>query len=127
MAELTELVWIVAKFVAIVLALMLAVAYMTYAERKVLGRIQDRHGPTRVGPFGLLQPFADVFKLLLKEVTVPAQSNKFLFGIAPLLAHMPAVAVWAVVPFSDGLVVADINAGLLYVLAMASLGVYGII
>ncbi|RFA30575.1 NADH-quinone oxidoreductase subunit H [Alkalilimnicola ehrlichii] len=127
MAELTELLWIVAKIGAIIGPLIIAVAYMTYAERRILGWIQDRHGCNTVGPFGLLQPFADVFKLLLKEVTVPASANKFLFVVAPMLALMPALAAWAVIPFADGWVLADINAGLLYILAMTSLGVYGII
>jgi NADH-quinone oxidoreductase subunit H len=127
MAELIEVVWIFAKIWAIVLPLILAVAYMTYAERKVIGWMQARRGPNRVGPYGLLQPWADTLKLLLKEVLVPAQSNKFLFLLAPMLALMPALAAWAVIPFSEGLVLADINVGLLYVLAMTSLGVYGII
>ncbi|MEX0731871.1 MAG: NADH-quinone oxidoreductase subunit NuoH [Aquisalimonadaceae bacterium] len=127
MAELTELVWILAKIGAITVPLILSVAYLTYAERKVIGWIQNRNGPNRVGPLGLLQPFADVFKLLFKEVVLPANSSRFLFLIAPMLALMPALAAWAVIPFDDGMVLTDINAGLLYVLAMTSLGVYGVI
>ncbi len=127
MAEFTEFVWIMTKIVAIVGPLILAVAYLTYAERRVIGAIQSRNGPNRVGPLGLFQPFADVFKLLFKEVVLPANANRFLFLIAPLLSLMPALAAWAVMPFSEGLVLSDINAGLLYILAMTSLGVYGVI
>ena len=127
MAELIELVWILTKIGVILGPLILSVAYLTYAERKIIGWIQNRNGPNRVGPMGLLQPFADVFKLLFKEVILPANANRFLFLIAPLLALMPALAAWAVIPFGEGLVLADINAGLLYVLAMTSLGVYGVI
>jgi NADH:ubiquinone oxidoreductase subunit 1 (chain H) len=127
MAEILELIWIVLKIVAIAVPLILAVAYMTYAERKVIGWIQVRRGPNRVGPLGLLQPFADVFKLVLKELLVPAQANKALFIIAPLMVIAPAFAAWAVVPFNAGVVLADINVGLLYILAMTSLGVYGIV
>ena len=127
MAELIELVWILTKIGVILGPLILSVAYLTYAERKIIGWIQNRNGPNRVGPMGLLQPFADVFKLLFKEVILPANANRFLFLIAPLLALMPTLAAWAVIPFGEGLVLADINAGLLYVLAMTSLGVYGVI
>jgi NADH-quinone oxidoreductase subunit H len=129
---LLELAWIVIKIVAIILPLTIGVAYFTYAERRVIGFMQVRMGPNRVGVlgfklWGLAQPFADVFKLLLKEIIVPHNSNKFLFLLAPVLAIAPAFAAWAVVPFSDWLVLADINAGLLYILAMTSLGVYGVI
>jgi len=104
-----------------------SVAYLTLAERKILGFMQVRPGPNRVGYWGLLQPLADGIKLLLKEIIVPARSNKFLFVAAPVLALTPALAAWAVVPFGDGMQVANVNAGLLYILAMTSLGVYGII
>jgi NADH-quinone oxidoreductase subunit H len=121
------LVWALAKIVAIVAPLMLGVAYLTYAERRILGLIQDRIGPNRVGPFGLLQPIADGIKLLMKEIIVPSGSNKFLFAIAPVLSIAPALAAWAVIPFGDELVLANVNASLLYILAMTSLGVYGVI
>ncbi len=124
---LLHFAWLVTKILMIVVPLILAVAYATYAERKVIGYMQVRMGPNRVGPWGLFQPFADVFKLLLKEIILPANANKFLFVLAPVLVIAPAFAAWAVIPFSDYLVLADINAGLLYLLAMTSLGVYGII
>ena len=124
---LLQLIWTVTKILMIVVPLILAVAYFTYAERKVIGYMQVRMGPNRVGPWGLFQPFADVFKLLLKEIILPENANKFLFVLAPVMAIAPAFAAWAVIPFSDFLVLADINAGLLYILAITSLGVYGII
>ncbi len=120
-------VWTLLKIVAIVAPIMGAVAYLTLAERKVIGFMQVRIGPNRVGPYGLLQPLADGIKLLLKEIIIPAGSNKFLFVIAPVLTLMPALAAWAVVPFDVGMAVSEVNAGLLYILAMTSLGVYGII
>ena len=118
---------IVSKITVIVVPIMLSVAYLTLAERKVIGYIQVRIGPNRVGPRGLLQPIADGLKLALKEIIIPSRSNRFLFLAAPLLALAPALAAWAVMPFADGLVLADIDAGLLYVLALSSMGVYGII
>lgn len=120
-------VWTLVKILVIAVPLILCVAYLTYAERKIIGFMQVRIGPNRVGPFGLLQPFADVIKMLFKEIIVPTGANRWLFFIAPMLALGPALAAWAVVPFTDTLVLADINAGLLYVLAMTSVGVYGII
>jgi NADH-quinone oxidoreductase subunit H len=115
------------KITLIILPLMLAVAYTTFAERKVIGYIQVRIGPNRVGPRGWLQPIADAVKLLTKEVIVPTNANRFLFLSAPVLAIMPALAAWAVIPFDDGMALADVNAGLLYLLALTSLGVYGVI
>ncbi len=111
----------------ILLPLLAVVAYYTYAERKVVGFIQMRLGPSRVGPRGLFQPIADVLKLLTKEVVLPAQASRGLFLLAPLAALVPALGAWAVVPFDDGLWLANIDAGLLYVLALTSLGAYGII
>jgi NADH-quinone oxidoreductase subunit H len=131
MAEFWELIreplFIVLKIVAIVAPLMLAVAYLTYAERKIIGYMQVRIGPNRVGPRGWLQPIADAVKLLMKEIIVPGNSNRFLFLIAPMLSLAPALAVWAVIPFTDTLVLADIDASLLYILALTSMGVYGVI
>ena len=115
------------KIVLILVPLILSVAYLTYAERRVIGAMQNRIGPNRVGFAGLLQPFADVFKLLFKEVIVPTNASRFLFLTAPVLTLAPAFAAWAVIPFFDGGTLADVNAGLLYVLAMTSIGVYGVI
>ncbi len=120
-------VYTLLKIIAIVAPLMLGVAYLTLWERKLIGWMQVRIGPNRVGPLGLLQPIADGLKLLLKEITVPAGANKFLFVLAPVMAIMPALAAWAVVPFAPGLVIANIDAGLLYVMAITSITVYGII
>jgi NADH-quinone oxidoreductase subunit H len=118
---------IVAKIVAIVVPLMLTVAYYTLAERKVIGFMQVRIGPNRVGPRGLLQPIADALKLMFKEIILPTNANRFLFVGAPLLSIAPALAAWAVIPFNETWVLADIDASLLYILALTSFGVYGVI
>ena len=125
--DLPEVVVILAKIFAIVLPLMGAVAYLTFAERKIIGYIQVRIGPNRVGPRGWLQPIADAVKLLVKEIILPTGANKFLFLAAPILAIAPALAAWAVIPFDAGVVLSNIDAGLLYILAMTSIGVYGVI
>ena len=127
MDTLLEIAWTLTKITAIVGPLMLAVAYLTFAERKIIGYMQVRIGPNRVGPRGWLQPIADALKLLMKEVIIPTHSNRFLFVIAPVLSIAPALAAWAVIPFSDTMVLANINAGLLYILALSSVGVYGVI
>ena len=124
---LSATLYSLAFIVAIVGPLLLAVAYLTLWERKVIGWIQIRIGPNRVGPWGLLQPIADGVKLLMKEIILPSNANKGLFILAPVLMIMPALAAWAVIPFSPTLVLADINAGLLYILALSSMGVYGVI
>jgi NADH-quinone oxidoreductase subunit H len=123
--ELTS--WTLIKIIAIVLPLMIAIAYLTLAERKVIGFMQVRIGPNRVGYFGLLQPIADGVKLLFKEIIVPTASSKTLFLIGPILAIAPAFAAWAVIPFDGTKVLANIDAGLLYILAMTSVAVYGVI
>jgi len=115
------------KIIVIVVPLLLAVAYLTFAERKVIGYMQVRIGPNRVGPRGWLQPIADALKLLMKEIVIPTNSNRFLFLIAPTISIAPALAAWAVLPFTDTLVLANIDASLLYILALTSMGVYGVI
>ena len=125
--ELRTVVIITLQVMAIAVPLILTVAYLTYAERKIIGFMQNRIGPNRVGYKGLLQPFADMIKLMVKEIVIPNGASKFLFIIAPLLAIIPALATWAVIPVSPEFVLSDINAGVLYVLALTSMGVYGVI
>ena len=119
--------WILIKILIIVIPLMLCVAYLTYAERKIIGYMQLRIGPNRVGPRGWLQPIADALKLMMKEIIIPAKSNNYLFVIAPTLVIAPALAAWAVVPFGEEMVLANVDASLLYILALTSVGVYGVI
>ncbi len=118
---------IVLYIIAIVVPLLLAIAYLTYAERKVIAAMQMRKGPNVVGPFGLLQPIADGLKLLLKETIIPAGANRVVFVLAPMITFILALVAWAVIPFGPGVVLADINVGILYLFAISSLGVYGII
>jgi|TARA_B110000263_G_scaffold238559_1_gene239875 NADH-quinone oxidoreductase subunit H len=115
------------KIIIVLIGLILTVVFLVYFERKVIGYMHSRIGPNRVGPFGLLQTIADTLKLLLKEIIIPAKSDKFLFLLAPVLLLIPALAAWAVVPLNPHFIIADIDAGLLYLLALTSFGVYGII
>ena len=132
-ADLQAVIIVTLQIVAVMMTVIIAVAFLTLAERKVIGYMQLRLGPNRVTFFnlkllrGVAQPFADVVKLLLKEIIVPAASSRLLFLLAPLMVLIPALAAWAVMPFSPEFVLADVNAGLLYVLALTSLGVYGVI
>ena len=119
--------WIVIKVFAIVIPILLSVAYLTYAERKVIGAIQQRRGPNVVGPFGLLQPIADAIKLFLKETIIPTKSNRGVFIAAPCITFILAIVAWAVIPFGEQMVLANINVGILYLFAISSLGVYGIL
>ncbi len=125
--EIHPLIWTFVFVAIVTVSITLLVAGVVYAERRIIGFMQSRMGPNRVGPWGILQSFADVFKLLTKEIIVPTKSNKFLFLLAPMVSLIPAFAAWAVVPFDTNFVLADIDAGLLYVLAMTSLAVYGVI
>ena len=122
-----DLVWIVAQIFAVIVPLLIAVAYLTLAERRVIGLMQLRRGPNVVGPFGLFQPFADALKLLSKETILPSGASKVVFVIAPMLTFVLSLVAWAVIPFGEGLVIADVNVGILYLFAISSLGVYGVI
>ncbi|WP_193370718.1 NADH-quinone oxidoreductase subunit NuoH [Pelagibius marinus] len=124
---LGQAAYILIKIVAILIPLLLSVAYLTYAERKVIAAMQLRKGPNVVGPFGLLQPIADAVKLLFKETILPSGANRIVFLMAPMLTFILAMIGWAVIPFDAGLVLADINVGILYLFAISSLGVYGVI
>ena len=119
--------WIIIKIVAIVIPVMLSVAYLTYAERKVIGAMHLRKGPNVVGPFGLLQPIADGVKLFLKETIIPSSANRGVFILAPCVTFILALVAWAVMPFDEGMVLANINVGILFLFAISSLGVYGIL
>ncbi|MGH8671954.1 MAG: NADH-quinone oxidoreductase subunit NuoH [Burkholderiales bacterium] len=120
-------IWTLAKIIAIIAPLMLCVAYVTFAERKVIGYMQVRIGPNRVGPKGWLQPIADGVKLLRKEIIIPAGANKILFVLAPVVCMTSALMAWAVVPFGPEAVLADVDAGLLFIMAITSMGVYGVV
>ena len=122
-----DLGWIVAKIMLVIGPLLIAVAYLTLAERRVIGFMQLRKGPNVVGPFGLFQPFADALKLMAKETILPAGANKVVFMVAPMLTFILSLVAWAVIPFGEGLVIANINVGILYLFAISSLGVYGVI
>ncbi len=121
------LVWTLIKLLCVLLPLMGLVAYLTLWERKLIGWIQIRIGPNRVGPAGLLQPIADAIKLLFKEIVIPSKATTSLFVIGPIMTIMPALAAWAVIPFGPQVALADVNAGLLLLLAITSMEVYGII
>lgn len=120
-------IWIIIQIVAIIVPLLVAVAYLTWMERRVLGAAHMRIGPNVVGPFGLLQPLADGLKLLVKETVIPSGSNRVVFVLAPMLTFILALVAWAVIPVDTGVVLADINVGILYLFAISSMGVYGII
>ena len=127
METLLTIIVILLKIVAVLAPLLLAVAYLTFAERKIIGYMQVRIGPNRVGPKGWLQPIADAMKLMFKEIIVPSRADRFLFLLAPVVAFGPALAAWAVIPFGDGMMVSGLDAGMLYLLALTSMGVYGVI
>ena len=126
-AAIPPIVLTTAYMFVFILVLFVCVAYVTLAERKVIGFMQVRIGPNRVGPRGFGQPIADALKLMFKEMILPTDADRFLFRLAPLLSMIPALAAWAVIPFAEDWNFANINAGLLYILAMTSLGVYGVI
>jgi NADH-quinone oxidoreductase subunit H len=122
-----ELGGILLQILVVIGPLLIAVAYLTLAERRVIGFMQLRRGPNVVGPFGMFQPFADALKLMAKETILPAGANKVVFLFAPMLTFILSLVAWAVIPFDEGLVIADINVGILYLFAVSSLGVYGVI
>jgi NADH-quinone oxidoreductase subunit H len=124
---LIDLLWILGSIFAVIVPLLIAVAYLTLAERRIIGLMQLRRGPNVVGPFGMLQPFADALKLLSKETILPSGASKVVFVAAPMLTFILSLVAWAVIPFGDGLVIADVNVGILYLFAISSLGVYGVI
>ena len=124
---LWTVLWALIRIVPLMVAVLLSVAYLTYAERKIIGAMQIRMGPSVVGPYGLLQPIADVVKLLIKEIITPTRADKPLYYLGPLMVLVPAFAVWAVIPLAKDFVVANIDASLLYVMSVASIGVYGVI
>ena len=124
---LWTVLWALIRIVPMMLGVLLAVAYLTYAERKIIGAMQIRKGPNVLGPFGLLQPIADVVKLMLKEIITPTRADRTLYYIGPLMVLVPAFAVWAVIPLAQDFVIANIDASLLYVMSVSSLGVYGVI
>ena len=126
-SDFSSFIIIILKILAIVLPLLISVAYLTLAERRVIGLMQLRKGPNVVGPFGLFQPFADALKLMSKETIIPKEANKFLFLLAPMITFILALIAWAVIPFDENNVLADINVGILYLFAVSSLAVYGII
>lgn len=127
MEILLTVIVILLKILAVLMPLLIAVAYLTFAERKIIGYMQVRVGPNRVGPKGWLQPIADAMKLMFKEIVIPNRANRFLFVLAPILSFGPALAAWAVIPFGDGMMISHLDAGLLYLLALTSMGVYGVI
>jgi len=124
---IVETIFVLVKIVAVLAVVLLMVAYMTYMERKVIGHMQVRLGPMRVGPHGLLQPIADGLKLILKEDIIPAEADKWVFRLAPVMCLVPALVIYAVIPFDANFVIADINIGILYILSISSLGIYGIV
>ena len=127
METLLTVIIILLKIIVLLVPLLVGVAYLTFAERKIIGYMQVRLGPNRVGPKGWLQPIADAMKLMFKEIIIPTRADRFLFLLAPVLSFGPALAAWAVVPFGDGMMISHLDAGLLYLLALTSLGVYGVI
>ena len=127
METLLTVIIILLKIIVLLVPLLVGVAYLTFAERKIIGYMQIRLGPNRVGPKGWLQPIADAMKLMFKEIIIPSRADRFLFLLAPVLSFGPALAAWAVIPFGDGMLISNLDAGLLYLLALTSLGVYGVI